>query len=197
MVRLVVWHSTADSPVAAPRHGVGDHMQKLAVFALADSSQKIPADLHVLGLRRVASTAVRLRSISHVHELAAVAPRALPAAEVATGVRQLLGRGTGLLGGQVLCVGGVVQLGLRRTSGVVGRGEWRNVAMQRLGGVTRVQREAAGGGGGSLIARRGVRRAREGGTGVETEMGGLSLWKVGRRGSDEGQIAIWKQRRLA
>ena len=49
-----------------------------------------------------------------------------------------------------------------------------------------MQREAAGGGGGSLVARRGVRCAWEGGTGIETEVSGLSLWKVGRRGSDEG-----------
>ena len=182
-------------------------MQELAVFALADSSQKVPADLHVLlpvihtahpyGLRRVPSTAVRLRSISHVHELAAVASRALPAAEVTTGVRQLLGRRTGLFGGLVFCVGGVMQLGFCRASGVVSRGKRRNVAMQRLGGVTSVQREAAGGGGGSLVARRGVRCAWEGGTGIETEVGGLSLWKVGRGGSDEGQIAVRKQRRFA
>ena len=121
-----------------------------------------------------------------MHEFAAVASRALSAAEVATRVGQLLGRRTGFLGGQVFCVCGVVQLGLCRTSGVVSRGKWRNVAMQRLGGVTSVQREAAGGGGGSLVARRGVRCAWEGGTGIETEVGGLSLWKVGRRGSDEG-----------
>ena len=121
-----------------------------------------------------------------MHEFAAVASRALSAAEVATSVGQLLGRRTGFLGGQVFCVCGEVQLGLCRTSDVVSRGKWRNVAMQRLGGVTSVQREAAGGGGGSLVARRGVRCAWEGGTGIETEVGGLSLWKVGRWGSDEG-----------
>ena len=196
MIRLIIRYSTDHSPITIPRHRVGNHMQKLAVFALADSSQEIPADLHVLlpvirtvqsyGFRRVPRAAVCLRSISHMHEFAAVASRALSAAEVATSVGQLLGRRTGFLGGQVFCVCGVVQLGLCRTSGVVSRGKWRNVAMQRLGGVTSVQREAAGGGGGSLVARRGVRCAWEGGTGIETEVGGLSLWKVGRWGSDEG-----------